>query len=51
MDPKDHIYFKNCNLPSTAMEADIIIEGFKRSVEMHNLIYSRLIGNLKHGLH
>uniref|UniRef100_A0A2S2PWB5 Mutator-like transposase domain-containing protein n=1 Tax=Sipha flava TaxID=143950 RepID=A0A2S2PWB5_9HEMI len=43
MDPKDHICFKNWNLLSTAMEADIIVEGFKRSFEMHNFIYSRLI--------
>jgi hypothetical protein len=45
MDPKEHICFKNWNLPSTAMEADIIVEGFKKSIDMHNLIYSRLIGN------
>jgi hypothetical protein len=29
---------------STAMEADIIVEGFKQSVSIHNLIYSQLIG-------
>lgn len=40
----DHLCFKNWNGPSTAMEADIIVEGFKQSVEMHNLIYSHLIG-------
>jgi len=39
--------FKNWNFPSTAMEADIIVDGFKRSLDMHNLIYSRLIGNIK----
>ncbi|KAL4141997.1 hypothetical protein QTP88_004529 [Uroleucon formosanum] len=45
IDPKEHLCFKNWNLPSTAMEADIIVEGFKRSIDMHNLIYSQLIGD------
>lgn len=27
------------------MEADIIVEGFKKSLEMHNLIYGRIIGD------
>lgn len=27
------------------MEADIIVEGFKRSLEMHGLIYHKLIGD------
>jgi len=40
----DHLCFKNWSAPSTAMEADIIVEGFKQSVSMHNLIYSQLIG-------
>ncbi|KAG8237305.1 hypothetical protein J437_LFUL017065, partial [Ladona fulva] len=37
--------FKNWNSSSTAMEADIITEGFKASIEMHNLKYHRLIGD------
>ncbi|KAF0705631.1 Uncharacterized protein FWK35_00033523, partial [Aphis craccivora] len=41
----DHLCFKNWSAPSTAMEADIIVEGFKQSVSMHNLIYSQLIGD------
>jgi len=42
-EPKEHMCFKNWNFTSTAMEADIIVDGFKRSLDMHNLIYSRLI--------
>jgi len=39
--------FLNWDGPSTAMEADIIVDGFKHSLEMHNLIYSQLIGMIK----
>lgn len=38
----EHLCFKNWSAPSTAMEADIIVERFKQSVPMHNLIYSQL---------
>ena len=31
------------NCPSTAMEADIILEGFKRSIETNGLIYETMI--------
>ncbi|KAL4126281.1 hypothetical protein QTP88_010504 [Uroleucon formosanum] len=44
-EPDEHMCFKNWNFPSTAMEANIIVDGFKRSLDMHNLIYSRLIGD------
>lgn len=27
------------------MEADIIVEGFRQSISMHNLIYNKLIGD------
>lgn len=27
------------------MESDIIVEGFKRSMEMHGIIYKRLVGD------
>lgn len=39
-----HSCFLNWDGPSTAMEADIIVDGFKHSLEMHNVIYSQLIG-------
>ncbi|KAL4119849.1 hypothetical protein QTP88_012613 [Uroleucon formosanum] len=45
IESKDHLCFKNWNSPSTAMEADIIVEGFKNSLDMHNLIYNRIIGD------
>ncbi|CAI6367305.1 unnamed protein product [Macrosiphum euphorbiae] len=45
IESKDHLCFKNWNSPSTAMEADIIVEGFKNSLDMHNLIYNRMIGD------
>ncbi|XP_022160289.1 uncharacterized protein LOC111026498 isoform X3 [Myzus persicae] len=40
-----HSCFLNWDGPSTAMEADIIVDGFKHSLEMHNVIYSQLIGD------
>ncbi|XP_046395536.1 uncharacterized protein LOC124162886 [Ischnura elegans] len=43
--PKEHLCFKNWASSSTAMESDIIVEGFKKSIEMHNLKYHRLIGD------
>lgn len=43
--PKDHICFKNYDGASSAMEADIISEGFKSSVEMYGIIYARMIGD------
>jgi hypothetical protein len=39
-----HVCFKNWNGSSTAMEADIIVEGFRQSIPMHN-IYNKLIGD------
>lgn len=44
-DPKDHICYKNWTDSSTAMESDIILEGFRASVDMHGLKYARLIGD------
>lgn len=40
-----HTCYKNWEGTSTAMESDIILEGFKQSVDMHNLIYHKLIGD------
>lgn len=40
-----HVCFKNWDGASTAMEADIIVEGFRQSIPMHNIIYNKLIGD------
>ncbi|GBP66326.1 hypothetical protein EVAR_77944_1 [Eumeta japonica] len=42
---KAHPCFKNYSGSSTGMETDIIVEGFKQSIETHNLIYGRLISD------
>lgn len=42
---QEHRCFKNYTGPSTGMESDIIVEGFKQSIENHNLIYGRLISD------
>ncbi|KMQ87383.1 hypothetical protein RF55_13345, partial [Lasius niger] len=44
---KEHTCFKNwgSNQSSTSMESDIILEGFRLSLEMHGLIYSKYIGD------
>lgn len=40
-----HICYKNwkSSKPSTEMESEIILDGFKSSIEMHGLIYSAII--------
>lgn len=43
--PTKHECFKNWSGTSTAMEADIIVDGFRQSVKMHNLIYNQIIGD------
>ena len=40
-----HNCYKNWSGPSTAMESDIIAEGFAKSMEMHGLIYNKLIAD------
>ncbi|CAN7951097.1 unnamed protein product, partial [Ixodes pacificus] len=40
-----HRCFKNWQGSSTTMEKDIIVEGFRRSEEMHGLKYNRLIAD------
>lgn len=40
-----HKCYKNWEGTSTSMESDIILEGFKQSISMHNLIYKKLIGD------
>lgn len=40
-----YICYKNWSGSSTGMEADIIVEGFRKSVEMHGVMYGRFIGD------
>lgn len=40
-----HKCFKNWEGTSTSMEADIIVEGFRQSMSMHNVIFNKLIGD------
>ena len=41
---REHKCAKNWTRGSTAMEADIILEGFKSSMEMHKLRFTKMIG-------
>ncbi|XP_028168468.1 uncharacterized protein LOC114358650 [Ostrinia furnacalis] len=43
--PKTHKCYKNYSGPSTAMESEILVEGFKCSIDMHNLIYARMVSD------
>jgi hypothetical protein len=40
-----HKCFKNWKNTSTSMEIAIILEGFQNSVAMHNLKYTKIIGD------
>lgn len=42
LEVKEHVCFKNWSGTSTLIEADNILEGFKRSMEMHGVKYVRL---------
>ena len=42
---RDHICFKNWNESSSAMETDIILEGFKQAESNHGLRYIKFIGD------
>lgn len=42
---KEHDCFKNWDGTSSAMETDIILEGFRNSILMHRLRYRRLVGD------
>ncbi|KAJ8896339.1 hypothetical protein PR048_001683 [Dryococelus australis] len=42
--PHEHVCFKNWRRTPTAMEAGIIVEGFKHSMSMHRLKFGRIIG-------
>lgn len=43
--PKKHICYRNYTGPSSGMEAEIIAEGFRNSIDMYNLIYGRVIAD------
>ncbi|XP_050679072.1 uncharacterized protein LOC126975299 [Leptidea sinapis] len=45
VDPSEHKCFINYSGPSTNMESEIIVEGFKESIRMYNLIYGKLISD------
>lgn len=44
-DPKTHTCYKNYSGSSSAMEADIICDGFKQSKDMYGIIYARMIAD------
>lgn len=46
-----HKCFKNWSGTSTAMESDIIVEGFKISISAHNLKYTKMIGDGDSSVH
>lgn len=45
VEPKNHKCFKNWSGTSTAMEADGVVEGFKCSIDMHGLKYTKIVGD------
>lgn len=45
VDVPEHRCFKNWNDSANAMEADIIAEGFAKSVDMHGVKYNKLVGD------
>lgn len=44
-EPPIHKCYKNWGGTSMAMQSDIILERFRQSINMYNLIYNKLIGN------
>lgn len=47
----NHECCKNWDKPSTAMEADSILEGFGKSIDSHNVIYDCFIGDGDSSVH
>ncbi|XP_075530168.1 uncharacterized protein LOC142563505 [Dermacentor variabilis] len=43
--PREHTCYRNWRGSSTSMERDIIVEGFRRSLDIHGLKYTRLIAD------
>ena len=44
-DPPEHTCYKNWNGSSSAMETDIIVEGFKKCIQHHGIKYTKFIGD------
>lgn len=44
-DPPAHACYKNWDGSSSAMETDIIVEGFKKRVQQHGVKYTKFIGD------
>lgn len=47
----EHFCYKNFDGPSTAMESNIIVEGFKCSLQMHGIIYKTLVADGDSSVH
>lgn len=45
IEPKEHLCFKNWSGASTAMEADIVVEGLKYLEDFHKVRCTRLVGD------
>lgn len=43
--PSDHTCYKNWTGSSSSMEADIILEGFQRSMEMYGVMYGTILAD------
>ncbi|KAK9752198.1 hypothetical protein QE152_g4422 [Popillia japonica] len=46
-----HTCYRNWTSSSTAMESDIIVEGFKNSLEMHGIKYTKRVGDGDSSVH
>ncbi|KAI5631791.1 yqaJ-like viral recombinase domain-containing protein [Phthorimaea operculella] len=44
-EPPEHTCFKNYSGPSTGMESTILVEGFKRSLPDHGVIYNQFVAD------
>ncbi|KAH9637625.1 hypothetical protein HF086_007339 [Spodoptera exigua] len=42
---EDHVCYKNYSGSSTGMESNLLLEGFKQSISMHNVIYERMVAD------
>lgn len=45
IDVPKHVYFFNWKKGATSIETDAIAEGFEKSIEMHGVKFSKVIGN------
>ena len=44
-DPPEHTCYRNWDGFSSAMETDIIVEGFKKCIQQHGIKYTKFIGD------